>query len=83
MYTFACLAVSYRPGRVPIEPLLAVMTVTSVRVVPAVDTHRPAPVPRQVVYLQVEPTLSGVQVTVARYYMQIKHTHNQIDCSRL
>ena len=51
---------------VAVESFLAVVTVTSVSVVPTADTDAAADVPRQLVQLHVEATLTRVQVTLAR-----------------
>ena len=52
-------------GGVAVEPLLAEVTVASVRVVAALKTDAPAALPGQVVQLQVEAALARVKVAVA------------------
>ena len=64
--TFTHLAMRDRSHRVAIEAFLAVVTVATLRIVATVGTDSSAPVTRQLVDLQVEATLSRVQVTVAR-----------------
>lgn len=52
-------------GQVAVEALLAVVAVTTGRVVPTVEADPPTLPPRQLVELHVETTTPGVKVAVA------------------
>ena len=64
--TFADFPVCDGFRLVPVVTFLAVMAVSPVRVVAALEADAPALPPRELVELHVEATLAGVEVAVTR-----------------